>query len=90
MRQLQDAVRAHVIVQNLTAVTSSKSKTLVGMNENYNDVAELSGVTIYQAAKKIDICERFKGNNTGKEPTKTGSGPDSKVCKYDPASITLK
>lgn len=80
----------HVVVQNVTAVTSSASKTLVGVNENYGDVAELSGITVYQAKKKIDICERFKGNNTGAEPTKTGAGADGKVCKYDAASVVLQ
>lgn len=30
-----------------------------------------------------DICQRYTGNNSGDEPTKTGSGNDGTYCVYD-------
>ncbi|WP_433826458.1 pectate lyase [Actinoplanes sp. CA-015351] len=78
-----------VVVKNVTV--AAPGKTLVGINTNYGDTATLSGITITgDSSKKISICDRFTGNKTGAEPTKTGSGPDGTFCKYTTSNITYK
>jgi len=78
-----------VVLQNITA--TSPGKVLVGINTNFGDTAKLSGITIVgDSKKKISICDRFTGNNTGKEPPKTGSGADGKNCLFSAADITYK
>ncbi len=78
-----------VVIQNVTVTASGKS--LAGINSNYGDTAQLSGITIINdSSKKIVICERYQGNNTGSEPTKIGSGPDGTYCKYSTSSITYR
>ena len=37
---------------------------------------------------KIAICDRYTGNSSGAEPTKTGSGPDGTYCRYSTSDIT--
>jgi hypothetical protein len=76
-----------VVVQNVIATAPAKS--LVGVNANFGDTATLSKVTIV-GDKDLDICVRFTGNNTGKEPTKIGTGPDGVTCKYAESDITFK
>jgi hypothetical protein len=78
-----------VVVKNVTVTAPGKS--IVGINTNYGDTATLSGITILgDSKKKIAICDRFTGNNTGKEPKKTGSGPDGTFCKFTTANLTYK
>jgi len=78
-----------VVVQNV--LITAPGKTLVGINTNYGDTATLSGITIVgDSRKKISICDRFTGNSSGDEPTKTGSGPDGTFCKYDPAAVVYR
>ncbi|BBH65630.1 hypothetical protein ACTI_23150 [Actinoplanes sp. OR16] len=76
-----------VVVQNVIATAPAKS--LVGVNANYGDTATLSKVTIV-GDDDLDICVRFTGNNTGKEPTKIGSGADGVTCKYAESDVTYK
>jgi hypothetical protein len=71
----------HVEIRNILA---TGGKDLAGVNENYNDTATFSGIL---AASSITVCQRYKGNNTGAEPTTTGSGPDGKVCIYKTSDI---
>lgn len=73
----------HVVVSNVKATNGGES--LVGVNANYGDTAELSGITI--VGGEIDICERFQGNESGDEPTKLGSGADGTHCRYSASSI---
>ncbi|NGO45489.1 pectate lyase [Streptomyces sp. YC419] len=73
----------HVIVSNVRATDGGQS--LVGVNANYGDTAELSGITV--VGGEIDICERFQGNESGDEPTKLGSGADGTHCRYSSSSI---
>ena len=72
----------HVVLDGITARDGS---TLVGINSNYGDTAEFSNITIYGA---INICDRYTGNDTGAEPSKTGSGADSQNCLYSDSDIT--
>ncbi|MCK9932363.1 pectate lyase [Frankia sp. Mgl5] len=79
----------HVVVRNVTV--TAPGKTLVGVNTNYGDSAQLSGVTIVgDSSRKISICDRYTGNSSGSEPTKTGSGADGTYCRYTPSDITYR
>ena len=71
----------------LSAITAKGGKVLVGINTNYNDTARLKDITVFDASKKLSICERFRGNNSGDEPSKEGSGPDAKHCLYSDSDI---
>ncbi|RXW20384.1 hypothetical protein EST38_g5486 [Candolleomyces aberdarensis] len=47
---------------------------LVGINSNFGDTATIRR----QKASNVKvICQKFTGNNSGKEPSQNGSGPDS-------------
>lgn len=75
-----------VAIKNVTA--TAPGKVLAGINTNYGDKATFSNVTIKNdPSKKIGICWRYTGNNTGAEPVKTGSGADGTYCKYSTSDI---
>jgi hypothetical protein len=76
-----------VVVQNVVATAPAGS--LVGINTNFGDTAKISGVTIV-GKKSLDICVKFTGNSSGKEPTKIGTGPDGVNCIYNESDITFK
>ncbi|MDI6100683.1 pectate lyase [Actinoplanes sp. NEAU-A12] len=76
-----------VVVQNV--VVTAPVGSLVGINQNFGDTATISKVTVV-GKKSLDICVKFTGNNTGKEPTKIGAGPDGTFCKYTESDITFK
>ncbi|MBG0565330.1 pectate lyase [Actinoplanes aureus] len=76
-----------VVVQNVVATAPAGS--LVGINQNYGDTATLSKITVV-GKKSLDICVKFTGNDSGKEPTKIGTGPDGTYCKYAESDITFK
>jgi hypothetical protein len=66
-------------------------KAIVGVNANYGDTATLSKIRIQgDSKKKTKTCVRFKGNNTGKEPTELGTGADGTTCKFKASDITYK
>ncbi|MFH8803069.1 pectate lyase [Streptomyces sp. NPDC017936] len=66
-------------------------KAIVGVNANYGDTATLSKIRIQgDSKKKTKTCVRFKGNNTGKEPTEIGTGADGTTCKFSSSDITYK
>lgn len=68
-----------VIIQNVTA--TAPGKVLAGVNSNLGDKVTLSNIRITgKDAAKVHVCDLFKGNNTGKEPTKVGTKPDGKAC----------
>ncbi|WP_328461731.1 pectate lyase [Actinoplanes sp. NBC_00393] len=76
-----------VVIQNIRATAPGTS--IAGINTNYGDTATFSGITIVgDSSKKISICDRFTGNSSGNEPTKTGSGPDGTYCRYSTSDIT--
>ena len=62
-------------------VTAKNVKVLAGINANYGDSAKFTKVT-YSGGH---ACQRFTGNNTGKEPTKI----DYK-CDGETSSCTCK
>ncbi len=77
---------------NLSGIEATyKGSRLVGINTNYGDSATLKNITIVgDTSKKIVPCQKYIGNNTGKEPTANGSGPDGTYCKYSSSDITYK
>ncbi|KAF6757061.1 pectate lyase C [Ephemerocybe angulata] len=70
----------HVEVNDSWAVSGS---ALVGINSNYGDTAKIRNL---QVSKVNSICDKYTGNNNGKEPTKVGTGPDGTV-RYHPVGI---
>ncbi|KND25696.1 pectate lyase [Streptomyces sp. LBUM 1476] len=77
---------------NLNSIEATYSGgKLVGINTNYGDSATLRGITIVgDGSRKIVPCQKYIGNNTGKEPTTNGSGPDGTYCKYATSDITYR
>ncbi|MFI8194437.1 pectate lyase [Streptomyces sp. NPDC085946] len=76
-----------VVISNVKV--TAPGKVLAGINTNYGDTATISGLQIVgDSGKKIKICERFKGNDTGAEPTSLGSGPDGTSCRYTASDVT--
>ena len=74
----------HVEMRDIDAKGGS---TLAGINTNYNDTAKFQNITVHDPAMKMKICDRFTGNNSGAEPTKTGTGADGKNCLYMDSDI---
>jgi hypothetical protein len=74
----------HVVLQDIVA---RSGKVLAGINTNYGDTADFDRVTVYGS---MTICQRFTGNDTGAEPTSTGTGPDSQYCRYTSSDVTQK
>jgi hypothetical protein len=75
---------------NLNTIEATyKGSRLVGINTNYGDSATLKAIKVVgDTSKKIIPCQKYIGNNTGAEPTKNGTGPDSTYCKYATSDIT--
>ncbi|MFD1830429.1 pectate lyase [Streptomyces desertarenae] len=79
----------HVVLDGVTATAPGKS--LVGVNGNYGDTATLRNVTVVgDPGKKIKLCERYRGNSSGKEPSRTGTGPDGRHCRYSASDVTYE
>jgi hypothetical protein len=78
--------RRTVVIRNVTA--TYKGGTIAGINTNYGDSATFTNITIKgDSGRKIVICQKYIGNNTGAEPPKNGSGPDGTYCKYSSSDI---
>ncbi|WP_443049925.1 pectate lyase [Streptomyces sp. NBC_00287] len=77
----------HIVISNVKA--TAPGKALVGINANYGDTATLSGVTVV-GDKDLTICERFKGNSSGAEPTSLGEGADGTHCRYSASDVTYQ
>jgi hypothetical protein len=76
----------HVVIQNIAAVAPGLA--LAGINANYNDTATLSHLLLCDKAKKIAVCQRYTGNDTGAEPPLIGSGADGTNCMYASSDVT--
>jgi hypothetical protein len=75
------------IIINDVDVTAP-GKAIVGINSNYGDTASLRHIRVHgDTTKKIKTCVRFQGNNTGKEPTELGTGPDDTSCRFTASDI---
>jgi hypothetical protein len=75
----------HVEMSNVDA--KGGKAALAGINTNYNDTARFTNITIHDTAMKLSICDRYTGNSTGAEPSKTGSGADGSHCMYSASDI---
>lgn len=79
----------HVVIDNV--LVTSPGKVIAGVNANYGDTATLSDVTIVgDGKKKITVCERFEGDDSGDEPTALGSGPDGTSCVHETSEVTYE
>jgi hypothetical protein len=77
---------------NLNGIEATyKGLAIVGINTNYGDSATLRNITIVgDSGKKIVPCQKYIGNDTGKEPPKNGSNPDGTHCKYAASDISYR
>ena len=75
----------HVEMDNVMIIP--RAGPLAGINTNYNDTAKFTRITI--RASSGTICDRYTGNSSGAEPTKTGSGADGTYCMYSSSDITF-
>ncbi|MFJ8942498.1 pectate lyase [Streptomyces sp. NPDC102395] len=74
-----------------TVEVNWKGGKLAGINTNYGDSASLKKITIIgDGSKKIIPCQKYIGNNTGKEPTANGTNADGTYCKYSGSDITYR
>ncbi|KAH6617462.1 pectate lyase-domain-containing protein [Chaetomium tenue] len=64
----------HAVLDGVVAVDGG---VLCGINTNYGDTCTVTN-SCQDSGKS---CDRFTGNNSGKEPPKIGSGPDGNFCK---------
>ncbi|MFD8015895.1 pectate lyase [Streptomyces sp. NPDC058955] len=79
--------RRTIIVNDVDITAPGKS--IVGVNANYGDTASLRNVRVHgDTKKKIKPCTRFTGNDTGREPTELGTGPDATTCRYTASDVT--
>ncbi|MFI6929177.1 pectate lyase [Streptomyces sp. NPDC050287] len=79
----------HVVISGVRA--TGPGKVLAGVNANYGDTAVISGVTLTGGdSRDITVCERFRGNSSGAEPTELGSGPDGTHCRYSTSAVTYR
>jgi pectate lyase len=68
-----------------------KGGRIAGINTNYGDSVSLRNITVVgDSSKKIIPCQKYIGNNTGKEPSTNGSNADGTYCKYGSSDITYK
>lgn len=63
----------HIVMNNVLARNGG---VLCGINTNYGDTCTVTN----SCQDKNKICDKYTGNNTGKEPKKISSGPDGQYC----------
>ncbi|WP_234439821.1 pectate lyase [Streptomyces bicolor] len=77
----------HVVISQVRVTGTGGA--IAGINANYGDTATLSGVTITgDGGRDITVCDRFRGNDSGDEPSRTGSGSDGVYCRYSASDVT--
>jgi hypothetical protein len=77
----------HVVISEVKV--TGPGGAIAGINANYGDTATLSGVTITgDGGGDITVCDRFRGNDSGDEPDRTGSGADGVYCRYRGSDVT--
>ncbi|GLW34756.1 pectate lyase [Actinoplanes regularis] len=73
---LVDQFTLAICKATIQSVIATSGRVIAGVNTNYGDVATLKGSSI----GSIPTCWLYTGNNTGAEPTKTGTGVNGKNC----------
>ncbi|SDQ17238.1 pectate lyase [Actinopolyspora saharensis] len=76
----------HAFIHDIT--TDEPTEKLTGVNVNYGDTVALSDITIF-GDPSTDVCVSYRGNETGAEPERIGSGP-SRNCLYDESDIDFE
>ncbi|TMR08202.1 carbohydrate-binding protein [Nonomuraea turkmeniaca] len=79
----------NVVIRNVTL--TRPGNTVAGINTNYGDTARFTGITIVNdPSRAMVICRKYRGNNTGDEPTQVGTGADGTNCIYSSSDITYR
>lgn len=78
----------HADISDVAAIPGDATAALAGLNTNYGDTITFHNIAVSARLDAIPICLRYTGNDTGAEPTPTGSGPDGVACLYAPTDIT--
>jgi hypothetical protein len=79
----------HVVIRNVTL--TRPGNTIAGINTNYGDTARFSGITIVNdSSRAMVICRKYRGNDSGDEPTQVGTGADGTNCFYATSDITYR
>jgi pectate lyase len=81
--------RRNVVIRNVTL--TRPGNTVAGINTNYGDVARFSAVTIVNdSSRSMVICRKYRGNDSGDEPTQIGTGADSTNCLYSSSDLIYR
>ncbi|HVQ95089.1 MAG TPA: pectate lyase [Mycobacteriales bacterium] len=81
--------RRNVVITGV--VVTTPGSVLAGINSNFGDTARFTNVTIVNDPnRRVVVCQKFIGNNTGAEPPKNGIGPDSTNCFFTASNITYQ
>lgn len=79
----------NVVIRNVTL--TRPGNTIAGINTNYGDTARFTAITIVNdASRAMVICRKYIGNNSGDEPTQTGTGADGTNCIYSASDLTYR
>lgn len=82
----------NVLIENLIDVPlgpdSDEPSYVVGLNSNFNDTAEIHGLTVHNI-NGLPVCRLFEGNTISATPVPVGVGPAA-ACPYTDADVTIK
>lgn len=65
----------------ISNIIAKNGKLIAGINSNYGDVATISTSTNSYSSVK-SVCDTFKGNNSGDEPTTLTKNTANAYCKF--------
>ncbi|KAG9124825.1 hypothetical protein FRC07_010105 [Ceratobasidium sp. 392] len=65
----------------ISNIIGSSGSVLAGINSNYGDTATITTSTLQLTSVK-SICDTYKGNSSGDEPTKLTSNTANSYCKF--------
>ncbi|CEL61023.1 hypothetical protein RSOLAG1IB_04263 [Rhizoctonia solani AG-1 IB] len=66
---------------NISNIIAKNGKLLAGINSNYGDIAHINTKSNSYSSVK-SICDTFKGNDNGKEPSKLTSNKKTTNCDF--------
>ncbi|CAE6413222.1 unnamed protein product [Rhizoctonia solani] len=65
----------------ISQIIGNSGSLLAGINSNYGDVAQIDTASLKLTSVK-SICDTYKGNSNGDEPTKLTSNTANSYCKF--------
>ncbi|GAB1522062.1 hypothetical protein RhiTH_005168 [Rhizoctonia solani] len=65
---------------NISNIIAKNGKLIAGVNSNYGDVAHITGTNTLTSIKSI--CNTFKGNSNGDEPTTLTTNVPNTSCDF--------